>query len=278
MDIAQTEECNKWNLLSLSKYLSVDANCFLEYYNELRSDQKLINGLNERLAFVKTNYNFSKAIFKKDKIDTIDWFAFERVLIYVLTRHFKPMVCLETGVYYGGNTAFVLAGLAKNKCGKLISIDLPDSKIRMLEKPTSRHPLVGDSENYDKNIQPGFIIPEYLKERWIFVEGDSHKKIPQISEKIDFYIHDSDHSYEFLLKEMEFVRPKLSEEGIVLVDDIDWSNGFYAYCVKNNKYPMLFTDNGKDNLRVRMGLIQNNNKNNSVFEITGFENRKGNGN
>jgi predicted O-methyltransferase YrrM len=56
-------------------------------------------------------------------IDSIDWFAFERILIYVLIRFLKPNRVLEMGVYYGGNTAFELNSLARNQGGKLVSID-----------------------------------------------------------------------------------------------------------------------------------------------------------
>ena len=57
------------------------------------------------------------------------------MLIYVLIRHLKPNRVLETGVYYGGNSAFALLALARNQGGKMISIDYPDSEIR--EKGTS---------------------------------------------------------------------------------------------------------------------------------------------
>ena len=171
-----------------------------------------------------------------------------RVLLYVLLRHLRPQHCLETGVYYGGNTAFMLAALNRNGFGKLTSVDLPDVQIRK-DQGTERHPLVGDSELYAEALSPGFIVPGYLRPSWTFIEGDSHRVIPRLEGPFDFYIHDSDHSFGFVNTEMTLVRPRLTPKAVVVVDDIDWSNGFFAFCLKEHLHPLLLTDNGKDNLR-----------------------------
>jgi hypothetical protein len=99
------------------------------------------------------------------------------------------------------------------------------------------------------------MTPLSLKERWNLIEGDSLAIIPTLDIQFDMYIHDSDHSMQFLLKEMELAWNKLSEDAIFLVDDIDWSNAFYTFVSAKRLYPVLFTDNGKDNLRVRTGLV-----------------------
>ena len=102
---------------------------FSGYYREILDDEKFLRGINERLQAVRRDHGFTKGIFRRDSVDSADWFAFERILIYVLVRYLKPAQCLETGVYYGGNTAFLLAALARNGSGRLVSIDLPDSAI-----------------------------------------------------------------------------------------------------------------------------------------------------
>ena len=113
---------------------------------------------------------------------------------------------------------------------------------------------MGDSELYDPTLRPGFMVPPFLHERWELIEGDSLKVIPGLQETFDFYIHDSDHSMPFLSKELAAAWEKLSDRALVLVDDIDWSNAFFAFCVKHRLFPLLMTDNGKDNLRVRTGI------------------------
>ena len=271
MDIADTRKCNLWNLEKLAMFLHIDAAILKGYYREILEDAAFLAGLNERLQTVRRDYGFTKGIFKRGSVDSVDWFAFERILVYVLLRQLRPAYSLETGVFYGGNTAFLLAGLHRNGHGRLVSIDLPDSTIcreaGIVEH--ARHPLVGDSEFYDEALKPGFIIPDYLKAHWEFVEGDSLLEIPKRREAFDFYIHDSDHSMAFLSSEITAARPKLSASAVVVVDDIDWSNAFFAYCVDAKVAPILFTDNGKDNLRVRTGMIKLDHPWNTMPAMTG---------
>lgn len=271
MDIADTRKCNLWNLDRLADYLGVEPALLRGYYDEILQDETFLAGINGRLSKVREEHGFTKAIFARETIDSADWFAFERILIYVLVRHLKPETVLETGVYYGGNTSFLLAGLHRNGGGRLVSIDLPDSAIRagVSADSVQRHPLVGDSELYERTLQPGFIIPDYLKSHWDFVEGNSLEVIPTRRETFDLYLHDSDHSMDFLTAELSAAWPRLSPKATVVVDDIDWSNAFFSFCVTRQLSPVLFTDNGKDNLRIRSGLVKLDHPRNLERAFTG---------
>ncbi len=243
------------------------------YYQELLEDQVFLIGLNERIEECARK-GFTKGIFGTGPISSIDWFAFQRVLLYVLVRHLKPKVSLETGVYYGGNTAFILNALYKNGEGTLVSIDLPDSKIKKMKQEQgdslsiSRHPDVGSTEFYE-GMQPGFIIPQYLKMQWEFIEGSSLVEIPKTNYTFNFYIHDSDHSFDFLNAELSLALNKMDQQGTLIVDDINWSNAFYKLCVDRAFFPICLTDNGKGNLEVRTGLVYLNHPNNRKPAITG---------
>jgi predicted O-methyltransferase YrrM len=46
-------------------------------------------------------------------------------LLYFLTRLYKPMFCIETGVAAGHSSVAILSGLKKNLKGLLFSSDLP---------------------------------------------------------------------------------------------------------------------------------------------------------
>lgn len=240
------------NLATVARYFSVEKDALVAYYEELLADREFLEGVNDCIASARER-GFTKGIFYRTSVPSIDWFAFERVLIYVLIRHFKPRIVLETGVYYGGNSAFALSALVRNGSGTMVSVDYPDSQIRK-QGSGDRHVLVGDSELYESEMRPGFLVPERLRYPWQLIEGDSLQEIPKLGGGIDFYIHDSDHSMSFLSREMNAAWPKLSADAIVLVDDIDWSNAFYAFCVRERLYPLLVTDNGKDDLRVRTGI------------------------
>jgi len=270
MDISDTRKCNLWNLEQLAKFLDQPVRIFEGYYHEILDDTKFLEGVNGRLASVRREHGFTKGIFRQERLDSVDWFAFERILLYVLVRHLRPAACLETGVYYGGNSAFMLAALDRNGTGRLVSVDLPDSAIRRDgDSSHARHPLVGDSELYEATLRPGFIVPDYLKSLWDFVEGDSLAEIPKRQEVFDIYLHDSDHSMDFLSAEMAAALPRLSPHAVMIADDIDWSNGFFGFCVTHGLSPLLFTDNGKDNLRVRTGLVKLNHPRNDIGAITG---------
>jgi hypothetical protein len=255
MNIRETRKCNLFNLAALARYLQASQEELEGYYDELLSDDDFLKAINHRISEVRKRWGFKKGIFAKNRIPSVDWFAFERILIYVLIRHLKPECVLETGVYYGGNSAFALLALTKNQNGNMISIDYPDSQIRQCGEAADRHSLVGDSELYDAGLRPGFMIPQILHAQWKLIEGDSLQVIPQLPEQFDFYIHDSDHSMKFLSRELDAAWEKLSEHATILVDDIDWSNAFFAFCVKRRLFPLLMTDNGKDDLRVRTGLV-----------------------
>lgn len=254
MDIVDTRRCNLFNLEMLAGYMSVPVESLIGYYEELLYDEEFLDSINRRIGEVRDKWGFTKGIFAMPTIPTVDWFAFERVLIYVLIRHLKPNRVLETGVYYGGNSAFALLALARNHSGKIISIDYPDSEIREKGSSEARHSLVGDSELYNSTLSPGFMVPPFLQDHWELIEGDSLKVIPELPDVFDFYIHDSDHSMPFLSKELNAAWEKLSDRALILVDDIDWSNAFFSFCVKHRLFPLLMTDNGKDNLRVRTGI------------------------
>lgn len=254
MNIEDTRKCNLMNLRAVARYLGIPAEDLTGFYDELLADDLFLEGINQQIATIRAKWGFQKGIFAKDHISSIDWFAFERVLIYVLIRLKRPAWVLETGVYYGGNSAFALRALESNRHGRMVSVDFPDAQIRVDSSASARHVLVGESELYEGGLKPGFMVANSLSQFWELVEGDSLKVIPQRSEIFDFYIHDSDHSMVFLTKELEAVWPKLAKDAILLVDDIDWSNAFFGFCAKKRLWPLLLTDNGKDDLRVRTGL------------------------
>lgn len=269
MNIAETQACNRFNLRLVSRYLRYDLEIVLSYYDELLSDPEFLADINVQFQAVRNTYGFNKAIFRMEHIDSVDWFAFERILLYVMVRLRRPARVLETGVYYGGNTAFILKALERNGEGHLDSIDLPDSTIRASGEAYDRHPMVGDSELYTNQLRPGFLVPENLRSRWTLTEGDSLSVIPRLTERYDLYLHDSDHAMSFMFREMSQAYGLMNPGGIMIADDVDWSNAFHAFVVKNNLYPLFLTDNGKDDLRVRMGLIDLGHPWANISAITG---------
>lgn len=90
-------------------------------------------------------------------------------VVYALVRALRPKQCLEIGVADGCTSTHILAALAKNGAGQLLSIDID--------------PEVGRA------------IPDALRERWTFTCGDALEvKLPK---HVDFALEDGAHTYEF---------------------------------------------------------------------------------
>jgi cephalosporin hydroxylase len=267
MEIENSRVNNSLSLNSVEKWIGINTNEFTKYYAELIEDHELLFLISQSITENKEYKKNLPGLFKKTPITNVDWYGLQRILIYCLVRCLKPKVVVETGVYYGGNSVFALSALKKNGTGKLVSIDFPQNIMRA-ESIKERHPWVGDSELYSSSYEPGFIVPKKFRNFWELKVGDSLEILPKLNHEIDLFIHDSEHTLNHVTSELNLVWDKISSKGLVFVDDIDWSNGFYAFLVKRELYPLLLTDNGKDNLRVRTGLVQKHHKLNSVEKIT----------
>ena len=95
MDISDTQKCNLFNLESVANYLSAPLSELNSYYFELLEDHQFLDSVNLRISEVKKKHGFSKGIFSMQTVSSIDWFAFERVLIYVLIRYLNQFGFLK---------------------------------------------------------------------------------------------------------------------------------------------------------------------------------------
>ena len=252
MDIRDSHICNLLSLQLLAEYYGVEYAQLESFYKELEGDFDFLNALNAKIDGSRKIY--SKGLFGRGRIDSVDWFANQRITLYVLIRLLKPELAVETGVFYGGTTAFILNALHKNKKGRLISIDLPAVDLEKIS--FRRHPKVGDSELLPGGLKAGFIIPDYLKYNWQFREQESLNAIKDIRETFTFFSHDSEHRRDYMLKELELAKSKMPANATIMADDINWSNGFIEFCVNNKLCPLFLTDNGKEGLKVRLGIVR----------------------
>lgn len=131
-------------------------------------------------------------------------------VLYALCRQLKPGAVVETGVASGFSSAYILCGLEENRHGRLYSIDLPW-----------------------REHQSGWVIPDYLRQRWQLLVGRSADKMPALLEKlgtIDIFFHDSDHSYDNMLREFQTAWAHLRFGGILLAHNIDYNDAFTDFC------------------------------------------------
>jgi predicted O-methyltransferase YrrM len=146
--------------------------------------------------------------------------------LYTMLRILKPEIVLETGVEVGGTTAFILKALEDNNKGTLYSIDCPDYELVHI-----------------RGKEVGFVVPEGLRKRWVLKIGKSKDLLPNLLDeinKVDVFLHDSEHSYENMMFEYATVWPYLTEGALLLSDDISWNSAFRDFSRKLKRKPIKF--------------------------------------
>jgi len=159
----------------------------------------------------------SEHVFSEAKITSADFYAKKVLLQYALVRAIKPTMILETGVASGVSTAYLLLALKKNNHGTLQSIEL------------------GDTAYLPPGREPGWIVPDWLRDRWTMHIGDSRALLQPIAQKLaplDIFIHDSLHVYDHMMFEFTEAFPFLRPGGILISDDALWNAAFNEFSAR----------------------------------------------
>lgn len=139
--------------------------------------------------------------------------------LYFLTRFFKPRFVVETGVAAGFSSYAFLMALEANGRGRLFSSDFPYFRLP-------------DPEKYI-----GVVVPRSLEERWtLYIDGDD-ANLPRILDSVDhvdLFHYDSDKSYAGRRSAMMTIEGHLSEDAIVMMDDVGDNAFFYDYVESND--------------------------------------------
>ena len=146
----------------------------------------------------------------------------EGLRLYQLLRDLRPRVAVETGVCNGVSTAFLLRALEDNGGGELHSIDLPEVAGEDYEEGTFWDGKGGAVIPPGK--EPGWMVPPELQARWNLVLGRSQDLLPLLLARlgeIDFFMHDSEHSYECMSFEFRTAWEALREGGVLVADDVN---------------------------------------------------------
>ena len=144
-------------------------------------------------------------------------------LLYFLTRVSRPEVVVETGVAAGYSSAAFLAALARNASGHLYSSDFPYFRAKNPEQ------------------QVGVLVPEEIRDRWTLLVAGDRANLPEILGRVDrvhLFHYDSDKSYEGRRFGMEIVEPRLAEDAIVVMDDIQ-DNLYFRDYVRSRGLPYM---------------------------------------
>jgi lipopolysaccharide biosynthesis glycosyltransferase len=145
-------------------------------------------------------------------------------LIQLLIKITKPKVIVETGIGNGISTASIIKLLQS-------SSSLKTSIFHSLDVET-------------RTCQPNFLAFD----RWVFhhiKKSNTFEDVMKSIGKIDFFYHDSDHNFTNQLHEYEIAFNNLRSGGILVSDDINYSNAFFYFCANKQIQPFLLFDEYK---------------------------------
>lgn len=151
----------------------------------------------------------------------------EGVRLYAVVRKLRPATIVETGVCNGFSTSFLLLGLHANAHGDLHSVDFPEVAGVDYEPGTFWEGKAGSV--VPPGEEPGWAIPDRLRDRWQLTVGKSEDVLPGLVERvgsIDMFMHDSAPTYEVTSFEYATAFPALRNGGVVVGNNHTWTASF----------------------------------------------------
>jgi predicted O-methyltransferase YrrM len=143
---------------------------------------------------------------------------------YAIVRAIKPRLVVETGVDKGLGSVAIAAALMRNVAdghpGRLLGLDINPNAGYLLAKPYTQ---VGE-----------------------VLYGDSLASIGSLQEKVDFFIHDSDHAAEHERNEFKVVESKLSPNALVLSDNADCTDELLNFARRTGRQFLFFAEKPKN--------------------------------
>jgi predicted O-methyltransferase YrrM len=130
----------------------------------------------------------------------------DRITLYAAIRAARPKVVVETGTAAGASATYILEALERNGQGRLYSVDV---------------------EHRDR--LSGHLIPEHLRARVHMRTGDSLSVLPELLQEagnVDFFLHDSLHTYVHMMAEYEMVYQHMRHGGVICSHDVLLTNAW----------------------------------------------------
>ena len=156
--------------------------------------------------------------------------------LYVIVRVLKPNLMVETGVANGKSSAYILRAIDKNGTGALFSIDKPEFQ----DDPAS---INRGEALIPRNLESGWMVPDSLRSLWTLRLGDAAELLPVLRSElkdIDIFFHDSLHTYDHMKFELALARDWVRTNGVILCDDIQYSDAFFEATAQENKPSFAF--------------------------------------
>ena len=155
----------------------------------------------------------------------------DALFLYWLVRQTKPKKIIQCGVCNGLSASFMMLALVKNG---------PEGTLSVIDLPPVFDP--GDPDWTVEGKVYGVVIPEGKTTGWMVPDayhdrlevwnGDAKEMLPKMVDKvdaIDFFYHDSDHTYDHMMFEFREAKRKLTSGGLIVGDDISWNASLWDF-------------------------------------------------
>ncbi len=143
-----------------------------------------------------------------------------RIGWYACVRALKPKHVVESGIDKGLGSCLIAAALWRNA--------------------EEGHP--GRLSALDINPDAGYLIQGRYRDFVDVVIGDSLETIPALTERVDFFIHDSWHSPEHEAAEFALVEDKLTESAVLLTDNAAETDVLIRHAEKTGRRFLYFQE------------------------------------
>jgi predicted O-methyltransferase YrrM len=199
---ALTDRCKINLAASLAGLLGRDYAEIAGYFREIESDEDFNSHI--RRLWLKHPERY-----RTDEAPLIG----RRMVWYAIARATKPKIIVETGVDQGMGAVVLCAAISRNAAegnpGRYYGTDINRDAGYFLQ-----HPYL----NYGKVLC-----------------GDSIKLLEQLSETVDLFINDSDHSEIYEQAEFELIKSKISPTAILLGDNSHVSPKLAEFSVREGR-------------------------------------------
>jgi hypothetical protein len=139
-----------------------------------------------------------------------------RIGWYVFVRALRPRVVIETGLDKGLGAVVLCSALLRNGTGHYYGFEL--------------HP------------EQGYLLSGPYAKVGTIINGDAITNLREFKHPVDLYVNDSDHTPGYEAAELEVVGGMLSESGVILGDNADYSDELFKFANRTGRQFLFFKE------------------------------------
>lgn len=148
------------------------------------------------------------------------------LLLFKIVRHIRPITSLELGTSLGISALYQISAMEINGDGTLFTIEGDEKLFKKSQEHFARFELDSRIRGYKGKFSD--VLPDFIKN----------------IENIDYVFIDGHHDEEAVKEYYNIIFPKIREGGVVVLDDIRWSEGMERAWreISNSEHVVLSLD------------------------------------